>query len=100
MQAVLLTTVSPKFQMVVPKAVRHALNLVVGQKVEFQLNPAGRYEIVPRLPMTAARGMFPGVSAPLENEEEDASWPGGCAPLANAVWKKPVRKTLSKSGSK
>jgi AbrB family looped-hinge helix DNA binding protein len=70
MQAAMLTTLSPKFQIVVPKAVRQALKLVAGQKVEFQLNSAGRYEILPQLPMSAARGMFPGLNTQVENDPE------------------------------
>lgn len=70
MQSAMLTTLSPKFQMVVPKAVRQALSLVAGQKIEFQLNPAGRYEMVPQKPMSAACGLFPGIDTVVENDAE------------------------------
>jgi hypothetical protein len=67
--------------------------LVAGQKIEFHLNAAGRYEIVPQLPMKAARGMFLGVDDPVENDPEGDDWPGACTPLASPVWVKPISKS-------
>ena len=37
---------SPKFQVVIPKDIRSALNLVAGQRMEVQLN-GGKVELIP-----------------------------------------------------
>lgn len=57
MQAVKL---SPKFQVVIPQAVREALGLVAGEML--QVIPLGnRIELIPIRPMKSMRGAFPGI---------------------------------------
>jgi AbrB family looped-hinge helix DNA binding protein len=54
------TTLSSKFQLVIPKAVREELNLVAGQ--QFSVVAKGRViELVPLRPAADARGMLKGV---------------------------------------
>lgn len=62
---------SPKFQIVIPKDVRKALNLVAGQRLEARV-VGGHVELVPVLPMSAIRGMCPGINTDVPNDPEDA----------------------------
>lgn len=63
-----VVTVSPKYQVVIPKAVREQLNIRPGQKVE-AFAVGNRVELVPVEPMQALRGRFPDVP-PLEREPD------------------------------
>lgn len=54
-----LVTVSPKFQVVIPKALREQLGLVPGQKLQAMVHE-GRIELVPVEPATALRGFMRG----------------------------------------
>lgn len=67
---------SPKFQVVIPKAVRQALKLVAGQRLEARVRD-GKVELIPQLPMSALRGMCPGIDTHVPNDPEGADWPGG-----------------------
>ncbi len=53
-------TISEKYQVVIPKAARQALNLRPGQKVEV-LVYEGRLEFVPTGDLKAARGFLKGI---------------------------------------
>jgi AbrB family looped-hinge helix DNA binding protein len=62
-------TLSPKFQVVIPQAVRSFLNLRPGQKLQvFVLGD--RIEIVPVKPMKEMRGFLKGLSNNFEREED------------------------------
>ena len=63
-------TISPKFQVVIPKAIREQLKLVVGQKVQ-AIAYAGRIELIPVVPARELRGMLRGLDTSLEREDED-----------------------------
>jgi AbrB family looped-hinge helix DNA binding protein len=78
---------SPKFQIVIPKEIRRALNLQVNQRLEVRA-VNDRVELIPILPMKSARGMFPGMNSDVPNDPESPSWPGGCEPAPNAFWTK------------
>ena len=52
--------VSPKFQVVIPKEIRRALNLVSGQRMAVQLND-GKVEFIPEKTMASLRGRWPGL---------------------------------------
>ena len=65
-----LTTISSKYQVVIPRQVREKFNLKPGQKVLFiPYQKSIRLVIVP--PIKDALGMFKGVSADNLREEED-----------------------------
>lgn len=65
-----LTTISSKFQIVIPREVREQFNLKPGQKVMFiPYQKSIRLVIVPSI--QEARGMFKGVSSENIREEED-----------------------------
>ena len=48
-------TISPKFQVVIPKGIRDALKLSPGQKVQ-AIAYGNRVELIPLLPMKRRRG--------------------------------------------
>lgn len=68
MQAV---TVSPKFQVVIPLAVREALHIEVGQKLQV-LVLDNRIELLPVEPARALRGFLAGIDTSVEREDDRA----------------------------
>ena len=54
-----LTTVSPKYQVVIPKRVREQFGLSPGQQLQLIALP-GRIELVPSQPAVALRGFLAG----------------------------------------
>lgn len=63
-------TISPKFQVVIPKSIRERLRLVPGQKVQ-ALAYRGRIEFLPIRPAAELRGVLRGLDTTLEREEMD-----------------------------
>jgi AbrB family looped-hinge helix DNA binding protein len=61
-------TVSPKYQVVIPKDVREKLNLQPGQQVE-AFAVGSRIELVPVEPIERFRGRYPNLP-PLEREPD------------------------------
>ena len=70
-------TVSPKFQVVIPRAIREALDIQVGQKLQ-TLQYGQRIELVPVRDIASARGLLPGLdtSVDRERDREDEDAPG------------------------
>jgi len=58
-----LVTVSPKYQVVIPREIREALDLKPGQKVQ-ALQYRDRIELVPFRPVKALRGFLRSESGP------------------------------------
>ena len=58
-----VVTVSPKYQIVIPKDVREKLGIRPGQKVE-AFAVGNRVELVPVQPMRTFRGRFPDLPPP------------------------------------
>lgn len=54
--------ISPKFQIVIPKAIRAVLNLRPGQRMEVRLDASGRVFLEPELDMRSARGFLEPIS--------------------------------------
>jgi AbrB family looped-hinge helix DNA binding protein len=62
-------TVSPKFQVVIPRRIRESLGIEPGQKLEAILY-AGRIELVPRRSLGAARGWLKGLDTTIERDDD------------------------------
>ncbi len=63
-------TVSPKYQIVIPKEIRERLKIVPGQKVMMVLIN-GRVELIPINPIESYRGIFPSMDTSNYRDEED-----------------------------
>ncbi len=62
-------TVSPKYQIVIPKTVREALNLHPGQKMQV-VEYAGRIELIPERDIKELRGFLKGIDTKFKREED------------------------------
>jgi len=60
-------TVSPKFQVVIPKGMREALKLTPGQKVQALLYE-NRIELIPVRPVKRMRGFLKGIDTRVARE--------------------------------
>jgi AbrB family looped-hinge helix DNA binding protein len=60
---------SPKFQVVIPKDIRRALNLVSGQRMEVQLN-GDKVVFIPEKTIASLRGRWPGVDTRVERDAD------------------------------
>ena len=64
-------SVSPKFQVVIPRRIREALGLKPGQKMQALLY-GDRVELIPLVPLASARGSSPGIATEVEREADRA----------------------------
>jgi AbrB family looped-hinge helix DNA binding protein len=62
-------TISPKFQVVIPLAIRTALGLQRGEKMHV-LRYAGRVELIPVRTMKEMRGFLTGMNTAIDREED------------------------------
>ncbi len=62
-------TVSPKFQVVIPRAIRESLNLYPGQKVQV-IPYQDRIELIPLRPAKKIRGFLKGLDTTIEREPD------------------------------
>ena len=62
-------TVSPKYQVVIPKAVRESLKLRPGQKMQV-IEYDGRIEFIPERDINELRGFLKGINTEFEREED------------------------------
>ena len=62
-------TVSPKFQVVIPKSVRVALHLRPGQKMQV-VEYEGRIELIPERDIKELRGFLKGITTKFEREKD------------------------------
>lgn len=65
-----VVTISPKFQVVIPKSIREQLHLVPGQKVQ-ALAYGDRIEFIPVKSARELRGMLRGLDTSFERDRED-----------------------------
>ncbi len=63
-------TISPKFQVVIPKSIRERLKLIPGQKVQ-AIAYGERIEFIPIRPARELRGILRGLDTSFERDEED-----------------------------
>lgn len=62
-------TVSPKYQVVIPKSIRETLQLRPGQKmqvIEFE----GRVELIPELDIKQLHGFLKGINTEFKREDD------------------------------
>ena len=62
-------TVSPKYQVVIPRAVREALHLRPGQKMQV-VEYNGRIELILERDIEELRGFLKGINTEFEREED------------------------------
>ncbi|MCL6613620.1 MAG: AbrB/MazE/SpoVT family DNA-binding domain-containing protein [Firmicutes bacterium] len=63
------TTVSPKYQVVIPARVRRALGIRPGQKIQV-IPYDGRIELIPVTPINQTRGFLRGIETSVEREPD------------------------------
>lgn len=63
-------TISPKFQVVIPKSIREQLGLVPGQKIQ-AIAYGDRIELLPMRPAQELRGMLRGLDTRVMRDESD-----------------------------
>jgi len=62
-------TISPKYQLVIPKAIRELLGLKPGQKVQ-AIAYNNRIELIPVRPIRRMRGCVRGMDTTVEREDD------------------------------
>ena len=62
-------TVSPKYQIVIPKDVREAIGIIPGQKVQM-LTFRNRIELIPIKPMKKLKGLLKGINTDVKREKD------------------------------
>ncbi|MDX9788152.1 MAG: AbrB/MazE/SpoVT family DNA-binding domain-containing protein [Desulfobacterales bacterium] len=62
-------TVSPKFQVVIPKLIRDALHLRPGQKIKI-MEYDGRIELIPDRDISELKGFLKGINTEFVREDD------------------------------
>ena len=62
-------TVSPKFQVVIPKEIRESMGIVSGQKVQI-LTYQNRIELIPLKPIKELRGLLKGIDTDVKRDSD------------------------------
>jgi AbrB family looped-hinge helix DNA binding protein len=62
-------TLSPKFQVVIPKPIREKLSLSPGQRIQVIVHD-GRIELIPLRPIKEMRGFLKGINTTVEREAD------------------------------
>jgi len=62
-------TISPKFQVVIPKKVRERLHLVPGQKLQV-VSFGDRIELIPQRDLREMRGFLKGIDTTVAREDD------------------------------
>ena len=62
-------TVSPKYQIVIPKEIRESMGIVSGQKVQI-MSYKGRIEVIPLQPMKAMKGFLEGIDTTVARDAD------------------------------
>ena len=63
-------TVSPKYQVVIPRAIRERTHIRAGERLQV-ISFDDRIELIPVRPMRSMRGFLKGFDARFERDEED-----------------------------
>jgi AbrB family looped-hinge helix DNA binding protein len=78
-----IVTVSPKFQIVIPRPIRDSLGVRPGHKVRMILYQ-DRIELIPFKPIQETRGFLKGIDTTVEREP-DRSWDNICVTRSPAI---------------
>lgn len=62
-------TISPKYQVVIPRAVREKLGLSPGQKIQVVVY-GDRLELIPQRALKSMRGFLKGISTDVPRDED------------------------------
>ena len=62
-------TVSPKYQIVIPKAVRESMGIFSGQKIQV-LTYQNRIELIPIKPMKKMKGFLKGIDTEVSRDKD------------------------------
>lgn len=62
-------TISPKYQVVIPREIREKLGLEPGQKVHVVAHQ-GRIELIPLVPLADLRGFARGIDTSINREDD------------------------------
>ena len=62
-------TVSPKYQVVIPKEVRESMGIIAGQKIQI-LTYQNRIELIPVQPMKKMRGFLKGIDTSVRRDKD------------------------------
>ena len=62
-------TVSPKYQIVIPKEIRESMGIFSGQKIQI-MSYQGRIELIPLRPMKEMKGFLEGIDTSVVREED------------------------------
>ncbi|PCI10734.1 MAG: AbrB family transcriptional regulator [Thiotrichales bacterium] len=65
----LAVTVSPKFQVVIPKEVRESMGIVSGQKIQM-LTYRNRIELILIRPMKKMKGILKGINTDVDRDDD------------------------------
>lgn len=65
-----IVTLSPKFQVVIPRRVRERMRLHPGEKLQV-ISFTDRIELIPLRPISEMRGFLKGLDPTFEREKED-----------------------------
>jgi antitoxin PrlF len=73
------SAITTKGQATIPKAIREYLGVKPGDRIKFFLHPNGSVVILPKLPVSALRGMLKTLRPPVTIEEMDEAIASGAA---------------------
>ena len=65
-----VVTVSPKYQVVIPRSVRERMRIHPGERLQV-ISFDDRIELIPVRPMRSMRGFLKGLDTRFERDEED-----------------------------
>jgi len=67
--AMIAVTVSPKYQVVIPKEVRESMGIFSGQKIQV-LTYQNRIELIPIKPMKKLKGFLKGIDTEVSRDKD------------------------------
>ncbi len=62
-------TVSPKYQVVIPKEIRESMGIISGQKIQM-LTYRNRIELIPVKPMKQMKGFLKGIKTDVKRDND------------------------------